>query len=105
MLYIPSGLNGFFPSSDVISALKMELFSWKILSALMSMTSLDGKNRIFSWVPAFVQTPGREHWATGNVQLPLCPLFWQLGTNTKSFEPKKLKLNYHYKKSYFSSLV
>ena len=50
----------FFPSSDVMRALKMELFSWKILSALMCMTSLDGKNRFFSWkvcTPAFAQIP------------------------------------------------
>ena len=39
----------FFPSSDLMSALKMELFSWKNLSALMCMTSLDGKNWFFSW--------------------------------------------------------
>ena len=32
---------------------------------------------------------------------PPAHFFWQLGTNTKSFEPKKLKLNIHYKKSYF----
>ena len=51
----------FFPSSDVMRALKMELFSWKILSTLMFMMSLDGKNRLFSWkicAPAFSQTPG-----------------------------------------------
>ena len=54
-------VHKFFPSSDVMRALKMELYSWKNLSAVMCMTSLDGKNRFFSWkicAPAFAQTLG-----------------------------------------------
>ena len=43
----------FFPSSDAMRALKMELFRWKVLSMPWLMTSLDGKNRFFSWAPAF----------------------------------------------------